>query len=183
MFLQSLFPTVINFPSAGKQSEMSKRSQESSSPGSPTAKARACCPVSRESVSVGQNHSSNTQKSQGVQETLKRGTEKKEIQNPDGILFSMPRETESMVMFQKILEVSQKRMPRETESVVMVQKILEVSQKRMPWETESVVMVQKILEVSQKRMVLSIEIDTIIYVPCIEVQVPSLSSPVVTKDL
>ena len=35
----------------------------------------------------------------------------KEVQNPDGILFSMLRETESMV--QKILEVSQKRMPRE----------------------------------------------------------------------
>ena len=38
----------------------------------------------------------------------------KEVSNPDGILFSMPREIESMV--QKILEVSQKRMPRETES-------------------------------------------------------------------
>ena len=37
-----------------------------------------------------------------------------EVQNPDGILFSMLRETESMV--QKILAVSQKRKPRETES-------------------------------------------------------------------
>ena len=36
------------------------------------------------------------------------------MKNPDGILISTPRETESMV--QKILEVSQKRMPRETES-------------------------------------------------------------------
>ena len=40
---------------------MSNRSQESSSPGSPTAKARACCLVSRESVPVRQNHSSNPQ--------------------------------------------------------------------------------------------------------------------------
>ena len=55
-----------------------------------------------------------TLKPRGVQETLKCGLGKKEVQNPDGILFSMPRETESMV--QKILEVSQKRMPRETES-------------------------------------------------------------------
>ena len=36
------------------------------------------------------------------------------MKNLDGILFSMPRETESIV--QKILEVSQRRMPRETES-------------------------------------------------------------------
>ena len=55
-----------------------------------------------------------TPKARGVQETLKFGPGKKEMQNPDGILFSMPRETESMV--QKILEVSQKRNPRETES-------------------------------------------------------------------
>ena len=55
-----------------------------------------------------------TVKALGVQETLKCGPGKRELQNPDGILFSMPRETESMV--QKILEVSQKRMPRETES-------------------------------------------------------------------
>ena len=38
----------------------------------------------------------------------------KEMKNPDGTLFSMPRETESIV--QKILEVSQRRMPRKTES-------------------------------------------------------------------
>ena len=49
------------FFSAGKQPEMSKRFQESSSLESPTAKARACCLVSRESVSVGQNYSSNPQ--------------------------------------------------------------------------------------------------------------------------
>ena len=48
-----------SFLSAGKQTEMSKRSQESSSLVSPTAKARACCLVSRESLSVGQNYSSN----------------------------------------------------------------------------------------------------------------------------
>ena len=36
-----------------------------------------------------------TLKDQGVQETLKCGPGKEEIQNPDGILFSMPRETET----------------------------------------------------------------------------------------
>ena len=36
------------------------------------------------------------------------------MKNPDGILFSVPRETERKV--QKILEISQKRMPRETDS-------------------------------------------------------------------
>ena len=36
------------------------------------------------------------------------------MKNPDGVLFSMPRETERKV--QKILEISQKRIPRETES-------------------------------------------------------------------
>ena len=44
----------------------------------------------------------------------KCGLGKKEMKNPDGILFSMPRETESTV--QKILEVSQRRIPQETES-------------------------------------------------------------------
>ena len=38
---------------------MSKRSQGSSSPGSPTAKAKACSLVSRQCVSVGQDNSSN----------------------------------------------------------------------------------------------------------------------------
>ena len=38
---------------------MSKRSQESSSPGSPMVKAKACCLVSRQCVSVGQDYSSN----------------------------------------------------------------------------------------------------------------------------
>ena len=38
---------------------MSKSSQESSSLGSPTAKAKACCLVSRRGVSVGQDYSSN----------------------------------------------------------------------------------------------------------------------------
>ena len=41
------------------------------------------------------------------------GPGKKEMKNPDGILFSMPRGTERKV--QRILEVSQRRMPRETE--------------------------------------------------------------------
>ena len=52
-----------------------------------------------------------TPNARGVQETLKCGLGKKEMKNPDGILFSVPRETERKV--QKIL---QKRMPRETES-------------------------------------------------------------------
>ena len=47
-FSCSHFSNSHSFLSAGKQSEMSKRSQESSSLGSPTAKARACCLVSRE---------------------------------------------------------------------------------------------------------------------------------------
>ena len=38
---------------------MSKRSQESSSPGSPMVKAKACCLVSRQCASVGQDYSSN----------------------------------------------------------------------------------------------------------------------------
>ena len=42
-----------------KPSEMSKRSQESSSPGSPMVKAKACCLVSRQCVSLGQDYSSN----------------------------------------------------------------------------------------------------------------------------
>ena len=58
-FSCSHYSNSHSFLSAGKQSEMSKRSPESSSPGSPTAKARACCLVSRESVSVGQHFSSN----------------------------------------------------------------------------------------------------------------------------
>ena len=48
-----------SFLSAGKQSKMSKRCQESSSLGSPIMKAKACCLVSRHCVSVGQDYSSN----------------------------------------------------------------------------------------------------------------------------
>ena len=47
------------FLSDGKRSEMSKRSQECFSPNSPMVKARPCCLVSRHSVSVDQNSSSN----------------------------------------------------------------------------------------------------------------------------
>ena len=47
-------------------------------------------------------------KAREVQETLKCGLGKKEVKNPDGTLFSMPRETVSIV--QKILEVLQRRM-------------------------------------------------------------------------
>ena len=111
-FSCSHFSNSHPFLPAGKQSEMSKRSQERSSPGSPTTKAKSCCLVSRH-VSVGQDYSSNPE-SPGVRETLKCGHGKKEVRNPDGILFSMPRETESMV--QKFLEVSQRRKLRETES-------------------------------------------------------------------
>ena len=53
------FSNSHSFVSAGKQSEMPRRSQESSSPGSPMVKAKACCLVSHESVSVGQDYSSN----------------------------------------------------------------------------------------------------------------------------
>ena len=41
-FSWSHFSNSHSFPSAGKQFEMSKRSQEISSPGSPTTKAKAC---------------------------------------------------------------------------------------------------------------------------------------------
>ena len=102
-----------SFLSAGKQSEILKRFQESFSPGSPIVKARACCLVSLQCVSVGQDNSSNP-KSPGAYKTLKCGPWKKELKNPDGTLFRMPRETQSIV--QKMLEVSHKRMPRETES-------------------------------------------------------------------
>ena len=47
------------FLSAGKYCEMSKRLQEGCSPVSPIVKAKTCCLVSRHSVSVGQNSSSN----------------------------------------------------------------------------------------------------------------------------
>ena len=58
-----------SFLSAGKQSEMWRRSQESSSLGSPTAKARACCLVSRESGSVGQHYSSNPKSLGGTRDS------------------------------------------------------------------------------------------------------------------
>ena len=77
---------------------MSKRSQESSSPGSPAVKARACCLVSRHGVSVGQPPSSNqvTLISRGVRDTLKSGTRAKGVETPDVILLGMPRETLSV---------------------------------------------------------------------------------------
>ena len=50
-FPEATFAAILVFPQ--------ESNQESSSLGSPTAKARACCLVSRESVSVGQNYSSN----------------------------------------------------------------------------------------------------------------------------
>ena len=56
-----------------------------------------------------------TQEVRGVQD-VKCSSGREEMKNPDGILFSMLRVTESMVEVQKMLEVSQKRMLRETES-------------------------------------------------------------------
>ena len=68
---------------------MSKRSQESSSPGS-------CRLVSRQCVSVGDKIIRVTLKARGVLETLTCGPGKKEMKKKtDGTLFSMPRETES----------------------------------------------------------------------------------------
>ena len=64
-----------------------------------------------ERISVGQNPSSNL-KARGVRVTLKCGTGEKEVQTPDVILLSLPRET--VVMVQKILEVYQTRQTRET---------------------------------------------------------------------
>ena len=85
------------FPSAGKPSEMSRRSQESSSLGSPTAKARACCLVSRESISVGQNYSSNPKRPGSRKDSQVWSWEERNelFSILDGTLFSMPRETES----------------------------------------------------------------------------------------
>ena len=69
-----------SFLPAGKQSEMSKRSQESSSLGSPTVKAKACCVVSRQCVSVGQDYSSNPKSPVSTRDspvwTWKEGNEK-----------------------------------------------------------------------------------------------------------
>ena len=64
-FSCSHFSNSHPFLPAGKQSEMSKRSQERSSPGSPTTKAKALCLFSRHGVSVGQDYSSNPNKSPG----------------------------------------------------------------------------------------------------------------------
>ena len=72
---------------------MSKRSQESSSLGSPTAKAIVCCLVSGESVSVGQDYSSNPESLGSTRDSQVWPWE--EMKNPDGTLFSMPLETES----------------------------------------------------------------------------------------
>ena len=99
----SHFSDSHSFLTAGKQSEMSKRSQESSSPGSPMAKAQASGLVSRHGVSVGQDCSS-IPKSLGSTRDSQVWTWEEKVQNPDGILSSMPRDTESMV--QKILERS-----------------------------------------------------------------------------
>ena len=90
----SHFSNSHSFLSAGKQSEMSKRSQESSSLGSPTAKAKACCLVSQHFVSVGQDYSSNPK--------IPESTSDSQVWTSE----------ERSAMVQKILEVAQKRMPR-----------------------------------------------------------------------
>ena len=62
-FSCSHFSNSLSFLSAGKQSETSKRSRvNSSSLGSPTVKATACCLVSRHGVSVGQYYPSNPER-------------------------------------------------------------------------------------------------------------------------
>ena len=61
-FSCSHFPNSHSFLSARTRSKMSKKTQESSSPGSPTAKAKTCCLVSRESVMRGEVYSSNLKK-------------------------------------------------------------------------------------------------------------------------
>ena len=65
------------FRSAGKQSDMSKKSKESSSSGSPTAKAKACCLVSRESVSVRQVFSSNPKSQRSTRDFQVRAWEER----------------------------------------------------------------------------------------------------------
>ena len=111
-FLVATFTVILFFPQESSL-KCRKRSQQSSSPGSPTVKAKACCLVSRQCVSVGQDYSSNP-KSPGSTRDSQVWPWEERMKNPDGILFSMPRETERKVG--KILEISQKRMPRETES-------------------------------------------------------------------
>ena len=68
------------------------RSEESSSPHFLIfkVKASACCLVSRHSVSLGQNYSSNP-KTQGVRDTLKCEPGKKEVQTPNVVLLSESR--------------------------------------------------------------------------------------------
>ena len=97
-----IFQKPFSFLSAGKF-DMSKGSQEISSLGSPLAKAKACCLVSRQCVSVGQDCSSNP-KSPVSTRDAKSGW------------YSVQHASGNRGMVQKILEVSQKRMPRETES-------------------------------------------------------------------
>ena len=85
----------------------------SSSPGSPTAKAKACCLVSRGSVLMKQDYSSNPENPGGTRDSQVWPWEERN-ENLDGSLFSVLRESETKV--QKIFEVSQRRMHRETES-------------------------------------------------------------------
>ena len=80
---------------------MSKRSQESSSPGSPMVKAKNM--LSRFAY-LWEKIIRITPRSPGSTRDPQVRPGKKEIQNLDGIMFSMPRETESII--QKILEVS-----------------------------------------------------------------------------
>ena len=58
-----------SFLSAGMRSEMPKRSQESSSRGSPMMKAKACCLVSRQSVFVGQDYTSNPESPESTRDS------------------------------------------------------------------------------------------------------------------
>ena len=104
-FLVATFAAILFFP---QESNLKcRKSQESSSLGLPLVKGKACCLVSRQCVSVGQDYSSNPKSPGSTRDS--QVWPWKDMKNSDGILFSMPRETESIV--QKILEVSQRRAP------------------------------------------------------------------------
>ena len=90
-----------------------KRSQESSSPGSPTAKAKACCLVSRHGVSVWQDCSSNAKIPVSTRDSQVWTWDERSAKSG---WYSVQHASETESMVQKILEVSQRRLPRETES-------------------------------------------------------------------
>ena len=86
------------------------RSQDSSSPNFSEGESKCMLLRLAESVTAGQNPSSNNE-AQGVRVALKCGTREKGVQSSDVLPLSLPRET--VVLGQKSLEVSQKRQTRE----------------------------------------------------------------------